>query len=538
MRKFIDRITPSFILAYNDRLLKNTPLGWQLQLPTITWIWLLVTILTLPIPLLLNLDVRGDDDIESTILISVLTAVLSGFLYVYILIQFNNTKTFGRRVFLNGFKEQLAYLYVFMLCMLHIILYPLIIDIRKGDVMTADQIKKEAIIYNEASYYFMGYPSSYRYFPSNAAYLQYKYLLQTRNTDESDMGNRAETYYIEQLKPMMRPYFLDDSEKIDSKYTRDVKKCPKLYMTGYDQLTEIYFNYTDPLYIKQTSDSIYFERYQLKIKSDAERLNDIEKFIKLYHAYDEEEDEILIDSPEEILQKYKSNRFDAVVHKLGYISSDYPVRMVDGEYEVENYSTEIDKNAIADVHYTIASAKENKWNDCLERLMICFFVGLGLSILLFVFKNIRLKEFILAFVYVGLLTLAVSILNVVFRGKEDFPIHVVLVVFFLGIYFSFFDQNRKHFSSIKTIFILLSNLTIAFAPAALFIYFHEYHDIGKIPNEYEYCLKHSDICEQHDQMVELIRYSCLWGGVLIYILLGSTLYKKIYERLWALPFAK
>ena len=162
------------------------------------------------------------------------------------------------------------------------------------------------------------------------------------------------------------------------------------------------------------------------------------------------------------------------------------------------------------------------------RLMVCFFVGLCLSIFLFVFKNVRLKEFILVFVYTGLLTLAVSIINVVFNGDEDFPIHVVWIVFLAGIYFSFFDRNSQHFSSIKAILILLSNLVFAFMPIALFSYFHEYLDIGKIPNEYEYCLKHSQECDRHHEIVELFRYGSLWGGIILYMLLGSMLYKRVY----------
>ena len=175
MMKFIDKITPSIIRVFNQHLLKHAPLGWQLQLPTITWVWILVTVITLPIPFLIHIDNSGDDDTLAIILISVLTAVQEGFLFVYILIQFNNTKSFGKQVILNGFKEQFGYLYVFMLCMLHIIFYPLIIDIRKGNLMTPQEIKQEAIIFNTASFYFMGEPSDYRYFPTEKSYLKYKY---------------------------------------------------------------------------------------------------------------------------------------------------------------------------------------------------------------------------------------------------------------------------------------------------------------------------------------------------------------------------
>ena len=537
MRKFIDKITPSFIRSYNATLLKNAPLGWQLQLPTITWVWLLVTVLTVPIPFLINLDNRGDDDILAVILISVLTAVLEGFLFVYILIQFNNTKTFGRRVFLNGFKEQLAYLHVFMLCMLHIIFYPLIVDLRKGDLMTVEEIRNEAVIYNQANFYFMGKSNDYRYFPSDATYLYYKYLVRHSESNESGL-NDQEVYYIEKLKPMMRAYFMTDSEKIDPKYTRYVSRCPKLYMVDDNSLTEIYHNDEHPSYIKQQKDSLYFERYQLTNKSDDERLTDIKKFIKLYASYSEGFSSIHIDRPEEILQKYKSNQFNPVIYELDAISKDYAVTRVASEVEVVDTSTEIDGYHISEVHRTIAGAKVNKWSDCLMRLMVCFFVGLCLSIFLFVFKNVRLKEFILVFVYTGLLTLAVSIINVVFNGDEDFPIHVVWIVFLAGIYFSFFDRNSQHFSSIKAILILLSNLVFAFMPIALFSYFHEYLDIGKIPNEYEYCLKHSQECDRHHEIVELFRYGSLWGGIILYMLLGSMLYKKVYERLLALPLAK
>ena len=542
MRKFIDKITPSFILAYNARLLKNAPLGWQLQLPVITWIWMLISVLTLPIPFLIHLDTRGDDDIIAVILITVLTAVLEGILFTYILIQFNNTKTFGHRVLLNGFKEHFGYFYVFMLCMLNIIFYPVIVDIRKNNLMTAEEIRSEAVVYNQASFYFMGDTNAYRYFPSEASFLHYNYLEEYRNYDEARSNYESEIYYIEKLKPLMQPYFSGDSNRIDAKYTRNVSGCPKLYMINRNHIDENYYNYGSPFY-KAEMDTLYYDKYQLQHKSDAERLKDISAFIHLYSVYtkkyNEGYSEIHFDTPEKILQQYNSNRFSPVFYEKDVISRDYPVTTVEGEIVSNNLTNEqLSSYRISSVHSAIAGAGYYKWQHCVMRLLICFFVGLGLSILLYAFKNVRLKEFILMFVYTGLLTLVVTIINVLFHGKEDFPVHVVLVVFFLGIYFSFFDQNQKHFSSIKTIFILLSNLAFAFAPAALFIYFHEYHDIGKIPDEYEYCVKHAIECEKHNQMVELIRYSCLWGGILMYMLLGTTLYKKVYERLWALPFAK
>ena len=539
MRKIIDKITPSFIRAYNASLLKNAPLGWQLQLPTITWIWLLVTCLTIPIPFLIDLDNRGDDDILSVVLISVLTAVLEGFLFAYILIQFNNTKIFGRRVLFNGFKEQLAYLYVFMLCMVHIILYPVIVDIRKGNLMTAEEIRTEAVVYNQASFYFMGDADAYRYFPSDSTFLHYKYLDTYREDDYNTHGDEEEVYYIEKLKPLMRNYFIGDLESIMSRYTRSVKGCPKLYMISSNNITEVYF----PEYFLNDNESpreneLHFDKYQLKDKSDSERLKDIANFIKLYKKYNEGSSAIYFDSPEETLEKYKSNRFQKVVYDMDDISSVAPATTVSGEIVYNENDNQLSSYYVSEVHSTISSAQHGKWRTCSLRLMICFFVALGLSLFLFLFKNIRLKEFILLFVYTALLTLAVTILNVVFRGDEDFPIHVVLMVFFIGIYFSFFDSNKNHYSSIKTILISLSNLTIAFAPIVLFLYFYEYHDLGKLPNDDNYCLKNPLVCTQHYETVGLIREICLWGGIVLYILFGSTLYKKVYERLWALPFAK
>jgi hypothetical protein len=549
MRKILDKITPFFIRAYNSSLLKNAPLGWQLQLPTITWVWLLITLVTIPIPFLIHLDNRGDDDILAVVLISVLTAVLEGFLFTYILIQFNNTKIFGRRVSLNGFKEQLAYLYVFMLCMMHIIFYPVIVDIRKGKLMTAEEIRNEAVIFNQASFYFMGDDKAYRYFPSDSTFLHYKslenyYSRDYYNYNENDSeydntssGNSKEEYYIEKIKPLMRAYFSGDSEIIIEKYTRAVETCPKLYMTSSNSITEVYFKDENLNWTFQKEERLYYDRYQLMKKSDSERLSDIAAFINLYTKYDDGYSTIHFDSPEETLKKYKSNRFQKVVYDMDDISA-VPATTVSGEIVYNANDQQLNSYQVREVHSTIAHASHDKWKMCNLRLLICFFVALSLSLFLFLFKNVLLKEFILLFVYTALLTLAVTILNVIFRGNEDFPIHVVLAVFFVGIYFSFFDSKKKYYSSIKTIFILVSNLAFAFAPIVLFLYFYEYHDIGKIPDRYEYCVKHQDICDQHDQLVGVIKDLCLWGGIIFYMIIGSIMYKKVYERLWALPFTK
>ncbi len=536
MRKFIHKITPSFIQSFNTYLLKHAPVGWQLQLPTITWCWFLITLLTIPIPFLVKLDNTGDDDIIAVILIAVLTAVLEAFLFVYILIQFNVTKTFGRRVFLNGFKEQLAYLYVFMLCMMHIIFYPLVVDIRKGNLMTAEEIRSEAIIYNQASFYFMGKKTCYLYFPSDSSFLHYEYFEEYDYKNSSETGgNAAATYYIERVKPAMKNYFLYDSEMIDSKYTRDVIGCPKLYMTEDNYIQEEYYNYNaDGTY--HLLDTLYYEKYQLQKKTDAERLRDISDFLKLYKKYSYNYSTIYFDSPEETLNKYKSNRFSQVISDPNSISTDYAVTSVDGEAEVVDNSTQVNGYQISDVHSTISESKYNKWPNLFLRLIIVFHVAICFGVLLFLFKNTRLRDFILMFVYTGLLALAVIILTVVFSGKEDFGIHVVLLVFLTGMYFSFFEPRAKHYSSLKTVFVLVSNATFAYAPLFFFLYFYEYLGVGKL--EYEYCVNHQDICDERREMANLIMYCCIWGGIAFYLLLGSTVYKKTYERLNALPLAK
>jgi hypothetical protein len=536
MRKFLYNITPSFIRSFDAYLLKNAPLGWQLQLPTITWSWFLITLITLPIPFLVKLDNTGDDDIIGVILIAVLTAVLEAFLFVYILIQFNVTKTFGKRVVLNGFKEQLAYLYVFLLCMLHIIFYPLIVDVRKSKLMTDEEIRNEAVIYNQASFYFMGKEPSYRYFPSDSSFLHYEFLEQYGYAIYREAnGNAAETYYIERVKPAMRNFFLYDSEMIDSKYTRDVIGCPKLYLTEDNYITEVYYNYNADGSYKPV-DTLYFETYQLQKKTDAERLRDISAFLKLYKKYSYNYSDTYFDSPEETLNKYKSNRFSPVVTSMDGISRDYPVTTVDGELEAADNSTQVDGYRISEVHSTISEARYRKWHNVFLRFIIAFHVALCFSVLLFLFKNTRLREFILMFVYTGLLALAVIILTVVFSGKEDFGIHVVLLVFLTGIYFSFLEPKAKHFSSLKTIFVLVSNATFAYAPLFFFLYFYEYMEVGKL--DYEYCNTHQQLCDERRALADMILYSCIWGGIAFYILLGSTLYKKTYERFNALPLAK
>lgn len=557
MRKFIHKITPSFISAYNEWLLKNAPLGWQLQLPTITWMWFLVTLLTLPIPFFIELDNRGDDDSVAVILISVLTAVLEGFLFVYILIQFNNTKTFGRRVFINGFKEHIAYLYVFMLCMLHIIFYPLIVDIRKGNLMTAEEIRTEAVTYNQAVFYFMGDPKAYRYFPSDSTFLHYEYLEDYRYTynsspdvgstnkhsqepaypeAESTNAHSQETYYIEYVKPMMRAYF-SEYDELNPVYTRNISGCPKLYMVDDNSMSEVYYDYKSDAY-KKTQDTLYFEKYQIKSKTDTERLKDITAFIQLYNKYSDEYAAVRFEQPEVILQNYKSNRFRPAFYETDDISANYPVKTVHGETYTSSNPNQLQEYRISSVHGTIAAAKYRKWQELLLRLIITFHVALCLSVLLFIFKNIRLKEFILMFVYSALLALAVIILTIVMREDEGFAIHVVMFVFFIGIYFSFFDQNIQYYSSLKTIFVLLSNAAFAFAPLFLYVYFHEYLELWRLPDEYQYCTKNPVACDEYYAMENLVLNCAWWGGIALYVLLGTSLYKKTYERLLALPLAK
>jgi hypothetical protein len=139
-------------------------------------------------------------------------------------------------------------------------------------------------------------------------------------------------------------------------------------------------------------------------------------------------------------------------------------------------------------------------------------------------------------VYSGLYALLIGIIGALSRAEEFWGFHAVLLIFFIGLIFTFQIHYSKSFSHIRTIFIILANISITFAPVFIFIYLHEYLRFWKL--DYEYCEKHKIICEEHRIMMETIGWICLWGGVFLYLTIGSQIFKSTYKKIIALPKKK
>lgn len=521
MKRFLDRITPSFIHRINDRLLKNDVLGWQLQLPLIIWLGLLIGLFMIPLPFLYSLDISGNSDKIGIISIGVIIAVLEFFLFGYILIQFNATKIFGKKTFARGLKEQFAYLLVMLLCLIYVIFAPLILDFRKSGYMTEGKIQEEAIVYNKARHYFMDGLNDYKYFPNDSAF---NYFMGSFPTEQ--YRNRTE-YYIEVIKPMLTPYFTQDSsmDYIDLQYERS-EKVPQLYYIEDEYIKEDYSYKKDDSFFMQPRKKLY--EYQLLEKTDEERLGDIKNFIALYKKYENKEhfhyrEKLDFETPESILQKYQSNQYSRTINPID----------ADDKYPNASF---LEDDIIEEVHSTVIDSKYDKWEDTWTRAVVCFHFAFVFALLIFVFKNVRLREFILTFVYSGLLVLVISIVSGVTGANEILPLHTLILLLFTGLFFAFTINNWNYFSHKKTILVILSNIFFAYVPIFFFWYFHEYLDWWK--HTQEFCESFPIECREHDEMISSIRWICLWAGQGLYVLVGSLFYKTVYEKVFALPLPK
>jgi hypothetical protein len=530
MKKFLDRITPSFIHRINLYLLKNDILGWQLQLPLILWLWFLISLITLPVPFLFNIDISAEDDKVGAGMIGGCLGILQFFLFSALLLQFNASKTFGKKTFANGLKEQLSYLIIMALCLVNVVFWPLIIDYRKSDYMTDQQIRNEAIVYNKARHYFMDSWDRYEYFPNDSFF---KFYMEIKAYNENGVRTTRltkEIYYAEVVKPALAPFFTHDQDtamrQIDPMYNR-AKKGPLLYCIDTEFLNENFYLNVQERWLFDTVPSFKSYQYQLEKKTDQVRLKEIKEFIVLYNKYDKDYyKNFKFDSPEIVLQKYKDNQF------IRCIKDIHPSLNDEGE-EVE--SIMLDSYPINRVHRNIIEAKYEKWEETGIRAMVCFFIVLGFSLLMFIFKNVRLRAFILTFVYTGLLALFIGIISAL--SHLDFiAVHTPFILFFTGIFFVLTINRWPHYSLIKTIFAIVSNFCFAFAPIVLFIYFHEYLDFWKI--DYSICEHNQALCREHRELMGLIQLACLWGGIAFYLLFGSLFYKRFYEKALALPLHK
>ncbi|MFL5730761.1 MAG: DUF1772 domain-containing protein, partial [Cytophagaceae bacterium] len=455
MKRFLNSITPAFIHRVNDGMLRNNVLGWQLQLPQILWLWLLILVFTLPVPLLYPLKFSGSDDEFAVGSIGVLIGIMQFFLYGFLLIRFNATKSFGKPVLFHGTMEQLAYVVVMFLCLTQVVLFPLVIDFRKSGVISSEEIKEETVIYNKGRHYIMDDFSYYRYFPDDATFKKFMEI----NAVYQENYRNQEEYYSQVVQPMLDEFM---SRQKSSEYPARNAVGPKLYFTGIDYLTE------DEDYYSSETNYLRYIKYQLVPKTDAERLMEIKNFIRVFKKYENYGNDgrdydytnpVTFQDPETILKQYKLNQFTPVVEPAG-------------ASVINNYS-------ISRVHDTLLSSTSRKIKGLATRSLICFHVALVFAIFLFIFKNVRLREFILSYVYVGLLTIVVVIFTIIGNLKEGLALHVPIFVFFTGLVVGVLVRDWNHYSHIRTVFIIVSNMCFAYAPIYFFLYATEYLRWGK-----------------------------------------------------------
>ncbi|MFN6947048.1 MAG: hypothetical protein ACK4ND_19045 [Cytophagaceae bacterium] len=523
MKRFLYRITPSFVHRINDNLLKNDVLGWQLQLPSILWLWFLISLITLPVALIYPLDVVGTSDKIGVRSIAIITTVLQFFLYGFILIQFNSTKLFGKKTFLHGLKEQLAYFLVMFLCFTNVILFPLVIDIRKTDFFSDETIVNEQITYNKARHYFMEYSSQYHYFPDGKYFQTY---MEMTPSDSGRFRNRYE-YYGEIVKPLIAPYLSDvDQVNLDSRYATRTDSVPQFYYTEDDYVSDfMYYKINPDIYNKAGYPLDYnYSLCQLHNKSDNERLEEIKEFISLFKKYQTLRNPywktVTFKSPEDILKNYHSNRFASSVYE---------------KKEYDRYA-HIQNEVVSNVHSNILSSKYNKWRNAGVSAGVSFHIAIVLCILIFIFKNVRLRPFILSFVYLGLLIFIISIITILTNTKDFFAVHVPLGIFFLGLFYVFRVKSWNHYSQNKTIISIYTNMAFAYAPLFFFFYLSGYLNLWELP--YEYCKVNPQICDERRLVLDTIREALVWGGPVLYLFLGSFIFKRFYNIVLSLPLLK
>lgn len=517
MKRFLDKITPAFILQWEHRMLLNSPLGWQFQVPRILWFWLCITLPGVVVPLMMKLNITStNNDMETLGLYTSVLGILQLFLFGYILIQFNATKNFVKRRWWHGVVEQLVYILIMMLCVSQFVVYNLVLDMRRATFLSEDEIMSEIATFNKARHYFMATREDYLYFPDEKTFLRYM----------TKSGNDADSYYYSAVVPKMTKYFTGDPENlyyIDKKYTR-LTQGPQLYYIRQNNYLGNKFQFSSDRLFSSYGQFVLGENYtpytfQLHKKTKTERLKEIRDFkalIKKYsgYSYYNGNETLVFESDEEILSKYYSNLF-----QINYTNSAGEGGTINA-YELES------------VYESIMRAKYVRWQFILEMTMIAFFIAFPFAVLLFIYKNTQLRPILIAVITVILVGIISGILSLLLGLKEDLMVHVPIIIFLISVLVTLTPYKTYHLWG--TVMIVIGNVCFAAVPVYLFFYATEYLDMFKAYDYYENPVYY----EQVRKWRELAGWISFWGGIALYILLGSIWYKRKYEKVWAMPLSK
>lgn len=171
--------------------------------------------------------------------------------------------------------------------------------------------------------------------------------------------------------------------------------------------------------------------------------------------------------------------------------------------------------------------KKYRWNgnDLQIYIRIFYYLTLGISLLIFIFRHTTVRTFFLS-ILAGVLITLISALILSFAGADSFDVLVCLSTYFvLFLFLSLTVFRAKKRSAINGIALNIFTFIVAAVPVTFLVLYYEYR---------RHLLRLNDIYDEPFDFEKYAIYAEVGGSVLLLVLI-STYLSKVYRRWYALP---
>jgi hypothetical protein len=270
--------------------------------------------------------------------------------------------------------------------------------------------------------------------------------------------------------------------------------------------------------VYDTPDYTFLSSYMYQNRTKEELLSDFEIYNKVYgHPPTAAERQAIIRELNILVKKYnyhdRYNTYDEVTFDV----NDTPLEVQEKRSRLSNL-----ENTVSNI-----TEKKYRWRDNNTQVFIrvFFYLTLGITLLIFIFRHTSVRTFFLS-ALAGVLLTIITAMVLGFSNADDVYLFGCMIVY---IFFFFFGtlavwKARKR-NAVTGIMINLFTLIVTALPILIMVWYYEY-ERNKLFKP-----------ETYKEPFDIERYAIYAevGGALLLLVLLATYISKLYRRWFALP---
>jgi hypothetical protein len=494
-------LVPSFIQKLDDRLLRNKPTTWAARTHLVVYFAVLFALVLTGFCFLVFFDAKQYSNLGGWNTFIGLIAFIGFVFWLIFLLRFNVFKRYGNWFVWDGLKSFILY-FISIGAMVAVCFIPSAVEtFRANQQYGNDEIVNDI---NEIN--------------TNVCKLEYGMLPLQWDDDTCRLVNRPLPAPPVEMQDMVDTVISEIVyvDRPSFQYVDTAELRRKFNET--DSVVKI----TDSLYVFfKCPDYVFVGSYSGDIHSAKKVLSSADMYRTIIRNYQKPDRAALLKRMEAFKIKYASSR--------RYTYSDY-----DGTYnENDSYEVKIKKKyGLYSINYGIDNIVQKKYawlEDWDIYLRVFYYITLGLTLLVFIFRHSTVKTFFLGVLTAVVLVIFTALMMVMSNGEETAVLSFMIVyyVLFAGIALSIYGATIRR--AVQGIALNLFLFMTPFVP----LVFVALNEAMKYRRYYEPGYN-NQITTAPDNTALYFLIAEIAGSLILLILL-EPLFRKLYRKWYAAP---